>query len=262
MVFFENELQNSARWTVLYQKAITFFNHNQEENDANNDSYRVHAARIIARLSEKFEKQPQMGAECNFLSLPPEDDLNWLNMDETAFNRVLNDRYKWSDNQPTDVFKNQTDELEAMTTTMKGFVKTTSDFEGIEVESTPDFDKVELDPTKFNNAIKKLLGENQESANCDYLDSDDLDSDDVSNDETEDETNDETDEYYNAMNEQLMDTKVFDGMIKEEEKDDALDVDLNLVAGLMKSYESQMGLSGPAGNLLGSLGIHLPENED
>lgn len=64
------------------------------------------------------------------------------------------------------------------------------------------------------------------------------------------------------MNEQLMDTKVFDGMIKEEEKDDALDVDLNLVAGLMKSYESQMGLSGPAGNLLGSLGIHLPENED
>lgn len=160
--FFENELQNSARWTVLYQKAITFFNHNQEENDANNDSYRVHAARIIARLSEKFEKHPQMGAECNFLSLPPEDDLNWLNMDETAFNRVLNDRYKWSDNQPTDVFKNQTDELEAMTTTMKGFVKTTSDFEGIEVESTPDFDKVELDPTKFNNAIKKLLGENQE----------------------------------------------------------------------------------------------------
>ena len=64
------------------------------------------------------------------------------------------------------------------------------------------------------------------------------------------------------MGEQLAETKVFDGMIKDEENEGDLNVDLNLVAGLMKSYESQMGLSGPAGNLLGSLGIQLPENED
>ena len=66
------------------------------------------------------------------------------------------------------------------------------------------------------------------------------------------------------MNEELQGSKIFNGMIKDdqEENNSELDVDLNLVAGLMKSYESQMGLSGPAGNLLGSMGLQLPENED
>lgn len=66
------------------------------------------------------------------------------------------------------------------------------------------------------------------------------------------------------MNEELQGSKIFNGMIKadQEENNGELDVDLNLVAGLMKSFESQMGLSGPAGNLLGSMGLQLPENED
>ena len=66
------------------------------------------------------------------------------------------------------------------------------------------------------------------------------------------------------MNEELQGSKIFNGMIKDdqEENNGELDVDLNLVGGLMKSFESQMGLSGPAGNLLGSMGLQLPENED
>jgi len=109
-------------------------------------------------------------------------------------------------------------------------------------------------PKNGVTAIHKLLGEPEKYDSDDYLDSDDLDDDSVSDEETND--------YYNTMGEQLAETKVFDGMIKDEENEGDLNVDLNLVAGLMKSYESQMGLSGPAGNLLGSLGIQLPENED
>ena len=80
-----------------------------------------------------------------------------------------------------------------------------------------------------------------------YLDSDDLQS--------------ETEEYYDQMNVELGDTKVLEGMIKDE-KDEKLSVDLNLVSGLLKSYESQMGLSGPVGNILNSMGLELPENTD
>ncbi|XP_061546125.1 protein ecdysoneless homolog isoform X1 [Phycodurus eques] len=41
-----------------------------------------------------------------------------------------------------------------------------------------------------------------------------------------------------------------------------LDVDLNLVSNLMESLSCQDGLTGPASNLLQSLGIHLPPNSD
>ena len=66
------------------------------------------------------------------------------------------------------------------------------------------------------------------------------------------------------MKEELNKTKVFDGLIKEGGDDESgdLDIDMNLVSGIMKSFESQLGLTGPAGNLLSSLGIDLPENKD
>lgn len=41
-----------------------------------------------------------------------------------------------------------------------------------------------------------------------------------------------------------------------------LDIDLNLVSNLLESLSSQEGLSGPASNLLQSLGLHLPPNSD
>ena len=88
----------------------------------------------------------------------------------------------------------------------------------------------------------------------DYLDSDDLDS--------------ETEDYYTAMHQELdQGSKVFDGLAKESEftdskpDSDKLSVDMNLVAGLLQSYESQMGLTGPAQNILKSIGIDLPDNE-
>lgn len=49
---------------------------------------------------------------------------------------------------------------------------------------------------------------------------------------------------------------------KEFDEQGELDIDLNLVSGLMKSYESQLGLTGPAGNILASLGVALPDNDD
>ena len=41
-----------------------------------------------------------------------------------------------------------------------------------------------------------------------------------------------------------------------------VDVDLNLVKNLLASYSSQQGLAGPVSNLLGSLGLSLPDDDD
>ena len=147
--FFENELEHSARWNSLYQKAINFYNENKDENEFNNESYRCHAARVIAKLSDQFDSNDYSYQFSEFSQLPPESDLAWLNINEKEFNNILQDRYEWS-SKSTNLFKNEVDELEAMTKTMKGFVKTTSDFEGVEVDQA-DLDRVQLDPTKFNN---------------------------------------------------------------------------------------------------------------
>jgi len=51
---------------------------------------------------------------------------------------------------------------------------------------------------------------------------------------------------------------------KEDEEEDIsllpIDVDANLVANLLASYQEQAGLPGPASNLAGLLGINLPDN--
>jgi hypothetical protein len=50
---------------------------------------------------------------------------------------------------------------------------------------------------------------------------------------------------------------------QEEDEDEApVAVDLNLVKNLLSSYNAQGGLPGPASNLLGMLGLDLPDNDE
>jgi len=84
-------------------------------------------------------------------------------------------------------------------------------------------------------------------------------------------------EYSAALDAQLRDTSMRDdftrgaaeeaeGEAGEEADVDArlppVDVDLNLVQSLLASYSAQEGLPGPVSNLLGALGLALPEDTD
>ena len=56
-----------------------------------------------------------------------------------------------------------------------------------------------------------------------------------------------------------------EGDTGEEEVGGALepvDVDFNLVKNLLESYTSQEGGAGPASNILQSLGVHIPEQDN
>ncbi|KAJ2971967.1 hypothetical protein NUW58_g9285 [Xylaria curta] len=48
----------------------------------------------------------------------------------------------------------------------------------------------------------------------------------------------------------------------EESDDEEVDIDYNLAKNLLESFKSQAGLAGPAGNLLGMMGMKLPRDED
>ncbi|KAK4179710.1 putative small glutamine rich protein with tetratricopeptide repeats 1 [Triangularia setosa] len=52
---------------------------------------------------------------------------------------------------------------------------------------------------------------------------------------------------------------------KEEESEndgEEVDIDYNLAKNLLESFKSQAGMAGPAGNLLGLMGVTLPRDED
>ncbi len=51
-------------------------------------------------------------------------------------------------------------------------------------------------------------------------------------------------------------------MEEEEEELRPVDIDLNLVQNLLASYSGQQGLPGPVSNLMGLMGLHLPDDED
>ncbi|KAI1441624.1 SGT1-domain-containing protein [Annulohypoxylon stygium] len=48
----------------------------------------------------------------------------------------------------------------------------------------------------------------------------------------------------------------------EESSEEEVDVDYNLAKNLLESFKSQAGMAGPAGNILGMLGLQLPRDED
>ncbi|KAJ8130057.1 hypothetical protein O1611_g3571 [Lasiodiplodia mahajangana] len=48
----------------------------------------------------------------------------------------------------------------------------------------------------------------------------------------------------------------------DESGDEEVDIDYNLAKNLLESFKSQAGLAGPAGNLLGTMGMTLPRDED
>jgi hypothetical protein len=49
---------------------------------------------------------------------------------------------------------------------------------------------------------------------------------------------------------------------EEEGSDDEVDIDYNLAKNLLESFKSQAGMAGPAGNLLGLMGMTLPRDEE
>ncbi|KAI1135420.1 SGT1-domain-containing protein [Hypoxylon sp. FL0543] len=49
---------------------------------------------------------------------------------------------------------------------------------------------------------------------------------------------------------------------EEETSDEEVDVDYNLARNLLESFKSQAGMAGPAGNILGMMGLQLPRDED
>ncbi|XP_077234122.1 suppressor-like protein [Tasmannia lanceolata] len=195
-----------------------------------------------------------------------------------------------SSNTPLDDFH-----LGDVAKSMQAFVQKVSSFEGAEVPENRDSKEVEIDMERFIKDIESVMGHlGPEGTTC-GADSEEghTSSSDMDFDESEDGSDpaDPNDEdmgdtfmhsYSDALNEELKTTTLKKSFIRanEQSADDneiqgtssaskemeeeftPVDVDVNLVKSLLDSFSSQQGLPGPASNLLGLMGLQLPQDSN
>ncbi|XP_024992712.1 protein ecdysoneless homolog [Cynara cardunculus var. scolymus] len=176
---------------------------------------------------------------------------------------------------------------------MQAFIQKMSSFEGAEVPGDRNPNNVDLDVERFMKEIESVM-KTPNAEHADDDDDDDVDEDlssDMDLDDSEDSdigevSDDHEDEqtafmssYSDALSEELKSTTLGKSFVRANEptfkKDEGtsnaagdvqdefthVDVDVNLVKSFLGSFSSQEGLPGPASNLLGLMGLQLPQDD-
>ncbi|KAK7307264.1 hypothetical protein VNO77_40169 [Canavalia gladiata] len=170
--------------------------------------------------------------------------------------------------------------------TMQAFVHKMSSYKG--AEAPEDRNKeVDLDVDQFIKEMESIMkhpgaevGNSKiEEGSSSDLDFDDSDESDMAESAEDNEAGEDTflQSYSDAMNEELKATTLQRSFVRANEqisKDEGtsnasenmdeefspVDVDVNLVKSFLDSFSSQQGLPGPASNLLGLMGLQLPQD--
>ncbi|XP_042038892.1 protein ecdysoneless homolog [Salvia splendens] len=180
-------------------------------------------------------------------------------------------------------------DLGGIAKSMQSFIEKMSSYKGAELPDDMNLEDVDLDVDQFMKDMESVMGLRGSDKNDSDIDleegsSSDLDFDDYeegsehADDTDEDGENEFIHSYSDALNKELKATtldKTFVHANEESSKkkdegtsnvDDEMeeltpvDVDFNLVKNFLESYSSQEGLSGPASNLLGLMGLRLPDD--
>lgn len=178
-----------------------------------------------------------------------------------------------------------------MAKSLRGFVEKVSSFEGAEIPQNRDLEEVNFDVDSFFKTLE-LVGHGSDSDDDFEVDASTSSDTDINADEIHELLNyaksmegeagsDDIfmNSYSDSMKKELESTTLNKSFIRVQ-KDAAktgegtsntidgtsedlspIDVDLNLVKSFLDSYSSQEGLPGPASNLLGSLGLKLPDDK-
>ncbi|CAK9232446.1 unnamed protein product [Sphagnum troendelagicum] len=174
-------------------------------------------------------------------------------------------------------------DLAGLVQSMQAFVTKASSYEGAEVPDGDD--EVSVNMSRFKKELESALGSSDLFAEFSHdpsaydLDISDSDMDYGANYADGDDAFSSA--YSSALEHELHQTSIAKsfitaedaleqqpevvvqtGEISDSEDIAPVDVDVNLVTNLLQSYMSQQGLPGPVSNLLGAMGINLPDMRD
>ncbi|CAN0878460.1 Protein ecdysoneless homolog [Linum grandiflorum] len=185
-------------------------------------------------------------------------------------------------------------DLRDMARSMQAFVEKVSSFEGAEIPEKRDSEDVDLDVNRFLKDMESVMRRYDPESKGGETETEEGSSSDMEFDESDDEDDimlpDGDNEYgedifassySTALNKELKDTAVGKTFVNAtgqtskqnegtsnavdddmDEEFNPIDVDFNLVKNLLDSFSSQQGQPGPASNLLGLMGVHLPDDSN
>ncbi|XP_025069941.1 protein ecdysoneless homolog [Alligator sinensis] len=294
--YFKGELEGSEKYLEWLRMAENYF---QQSAIKPESSVAMSPGEEILTLLQKTSYNLKELEEAA-ASLPSEDDDSWLEISEDALDQILNEASAKRESIPPSHEEEQNYDLGTVAESMKAFVSKVSAHDGAEIPWSTDEAHVTFDVESFTNALDRILGADSEELDSDDLDEEEefkfLDSDEDLNTEAHGEEQKALPNeimgslrsYMNEMDHELAHTNVGKSFTTQKKmvssakavvsqgsysnlEDDSgaedgdttpVDVDMNLVTNLLESYSAQAGLSGPASNILQSMGVHLPDNMD
>ncbi|XP_046854464.1 protein ecdysoneless homolog [Xenia sp. Carnegie-2017] len=252
--YFRNEIVGSQLYNQLLKNAKEYFFRITDFNSSQFDPN-------VSKVKHLLETMPSSYKEQNLLKpeeFPCDDDESWLDISPEQIDSIL---FQYGKNEQI----NENIDLQEVVFGMNSFVEKMSSFEGAELPNNILDNDIEFDPEGFVDCINDYFLESKPN------DDDSSDNEIIINEEIE--------KYASAMDKELSKTNIGKSfvMVKDDIKLDLnkdepsqlpnmdnvtkqVDIDLNLVQNFLESYSLQQGLSGPVSNILGSMGLSLPEN--
>ncbi|XP_031109244.1 protein ecdysoneless homolog [Ipomoea triloba] len=290
--YFEGLLPGSNEYKRLMQNAEEYYR-NSSLQARTSEMLNAPVRRIDEILA-----LPHSVDDFKNLELPPSDDDSWLYGGEDELNAALHERQKEMEDYNSKHKKKQNSkeeqadsdnlndyDLKNISKSMQAFVKQMSSYQGAEVPESSMRD-VDFDVDRFMEDINSLARQKDSEDTGSEFDIEGSNSD-MEFDESDDESDGEDNEvggdpfmqsYAHVLNEELKGTSLSKSFARADEqppkKDEGtsagaegmeeelapVDVDFNLVKSLLDSFSSQQGNAGPASNLLGLLGLNLPQD--
>ncbi|XP_024532720.1 protein ecdysoneless homolog isoform X1 [Selaginella moellendorffii] len=272
--YFKDLLEGSKEHRQLLDAAFASYRETETFSRIR-EAMQVPAKRIDEILALEHKAEDFMNVD-----IPESDDDSWLYRGEDELTSAMQERQKEMDAHDkksgaktlAPVVEGEFDPSE-LTKTMKSFVDKISSFEGAEVPKNDE--PVSMDLENFMQELKTALKLDNERAGD--LQSGSSDSDSGEDDDSKGE-DDFMEEYSDAIQHELKNSSVSKTFAQPDVSrasgsastsatatgDDNLhvDVDLNLLKNLLDSYSSQQGLPGPASNVLGMMGMQLPDDKE
>lgn len=298
--YFQGLLPGSSEYQRLMQSAQEYYRntslHSRESDLLNAPVRRIDEILALPHSVDDFKDQEVPPSDDDSWLYNGEEELNSVLMERQKEMELYDLKHKkkgkvkeGQDTGPSSASNADGFDPGDIAKTMQAFVHKLSSYKG--AEAPEDRNKeVNLDVDQFIKDMESVMKHSggkdsnsniEEGSTSDDLDFDDSDESDIAelDEDNEDQENTFMRSYSDAMNEELKATTLQKSFIRANEqipkKDQGtsnasenimeedfspVDVDVNLVKSFLDSFSTQQGLPGPASNLLGLMGVQLPQD--
>lgn len=292
--YFQENVEGSRDHTILLENAQKFYEENEESM-----KFTPKIGEEVLTLLKQSDNNVEFFKKLE-RDLPKGDDDSWLNISPEELDEMLTKRYgvktvfATNGNTNASNFSGMVAEFLEQSSEYDGIVpqpvrpKRNKDInkkdEEMVVDSSKGNDTIDFDPDTFSTQVKNLLDffipEDKWDSNSDMSDydyeEDDLDKniEDITKQKEIPSSSQQIDikKYMEQMDRELSNTTIgksfevkTNGSKEPDDFDDIedftpVDIDVNTLKNMMKSYESQIGGPGPVSNLLSSMNIRIEED--